>query len=477
MKKVNRLTPALACATLLLFAASCSREDLPQESTESAVPTDGVALDSDVASATTTTTPTALYRINAGGVQVNTSIGTFLADQKFSAGAALTRAVDITNTTDDALYQTERYGSSFGYALPVSNGTYTVKLHFADNWVTSVGVRKFDVNLENTRVLDNYDIFAKVGTRKAVVETFTVNVADGTLNINFSSLATVGGANNATVSGIEVLGGSSPTPTPIPTEPTTANLTFDNKFESTSAFPTNVNATVNGLYNESARVGLIALNTQLKREGNASVRFELTKADAAKYSSSDPNRFNYTRSELGRGAEASKERWYGMSTFFPSDYIADRNDETVMQWRGAEDNATEAGRNPAIQLITYNDRFIVKVRYSADPINTKANSTEKQFDLGPITKNGWIDWVFHIKFSYGSDGVLEVWKNKQKVINYLGPNSYNDQRLPYFKFGIYKWNWDNAAGRAISPEDRRVLYFDALRIGNANATFAEVSPR
>ncbi|UOQ69960.1 malectin domain-containing carbohydrate-binding protein (plasmid) [Hymenobacter volaticus] len=122
----------------------------------------------------------------------------------------------MAGTTEDALYQTERYGQQFGYAFPVSRGQqYQVVLHFAEVYATQVGQRVFDVALEGTKVLDNYDIYRKVGAYTATTERFTVTVADDELNLDFSSLASAGGVDNAKISAIEVYG-----PSTTPTTPT-----------------------------------------------------------------------------------------------------------------------------------------------------------------------------------------------------------------------------------------------------------------
>jgi hypothetical protein len=175
---------------------------------------DFINLNADTVAATT------LYRVNSGGAQVTNSIGTFAADNLFSPNPGNTHSTTsaISNTTDDAIYQTERWGNSFGYAFPVSNGQYKVVLHFAEIYWTTAGSRVFDVSIEGARVLDNYDIFARVGAFTATTETFTVNVTDGTLNISFSSLAGSGGKDNAKVSAIEILNASTNT-----NQPPTAN--------------------------------------------------------------------------------------------------------------------------------------------------------------------------------------------------------------------------------------------------------------
>ncbi|UOQ68636.1 malectin domain-containing carbohydrate-binding protein [Hymenobacter volaticus] len=177
----------------------------------SLVVTDNSGQSSAASQTTVTVNPagvggTPLYRIHAAGGALNTSTGAFAADQYYNGNSQTYGNTNpIGGTEDDALYQAERYGTAFGYAFPVSSGQqYRVVLHFAEIYATTVGQRVFDVSLEGNKVLDNYDIFKKVGTNVATTETFTTTVADDVLNLNFSSLAADGGVDNAKVSAIEV---------------------------------------------------------------------------------------------------------------------------------------------------------------------------------------------------------------------------------------------------------------------------------
>ena len=145
---------------------------------------------------------TSVYRINAGGSAVTTSAGIFAADQYFAAGSTHTANVSINSSADPALYQSERNGN-FSYAFPVANGPYTVVLHFAEIYWSQVGQRVFDVALEGTAQLSNYDIVRKVGAQTATTETLPVTVKDGTLNLAFTSRV-----DQAKVSAIEVLSGT-----------------------------------------------------------------------------------------------------------------------------------------------------------------------------------------------------------------------------------------------------------------------------
>ena len=85
------------------------------------------------------------------------------------------------------------------------NGTYSVSLHFAENWTggQGVGLRVFDVLLEGALVIDNFDIFSEAGGYRADQD-LPVTVTDGQLNIGFAH----GAADDPTIGAIEILGTS-----------------------------------------------------------------------------------------------------------------------------------------------------------------------------------------------------------------------------------------------------------------------------
>lgn len=142
-------------------------------------------------------------KINAGGTA---SMG-YLPDQLwtdstmygYSEGSSSWFYNDIGNTTEDSIYKAERYGHSC-YNIRVPNGSYNVKLMFAENYFTSAGLRVFDVFMQNKQVIYNLDIFQKVGKGNAYEFTQkNVIVTDGLLKINFAE-----DVDNALVNGIVV---------------------------------------------------------------------------------------------------------------------------------------------------------------------------------------------------------------------------------------------------------------------------------
>ena len=158
---------------------------------------------SNQASATTQTGTTLNIQINSGGPAVSP----FVADEDFSGGSTINHAntIDlsgVTNPAPMAVYQTARIGN-FTYTIPgaAAGSSHTVRLHFAETFWTSSGSRIFNVSINGTQVLSNFDIFATAGAKnKAVIEQFTVNAnSSGQYVIQFTSVK-----DNSLVSGIEI---------------------------------------------------------------------------------------------------------------------------------------------------------------------------------------------------------------------------------------------------------------------------------
>lgn len=162
-----------------------------------------------------------LIRINSGGPEVTLDGNVFLEDQFFETENTISYTnplvTEIAGTEDDALFLTERVTADgtnirgpFSYNIPVTNGTYTVKLYFAEIYWGSanpedfegdVGRRIFNASLEDTQIFTGYDLVRDVGPATASSRMYDIEVTDGELNITFE--ATV---NKPKISGIEVLG-------------------------------------------------------------------------------------------------------------------------------------------------------------------------------------------------------------------------------------------------------------------------------
>lgn len=205
------------------------------------------------------------------------------------------------------------------------------------------------------------------------------------------------------------------------------------------------------------------------RQGKHAVKFTLNK--------NDPDTSKSRRTELRLGAvPVNSERWYGFSVFIPGDYQKDPSEEIIAQWLPRPDlhlGEKWTGRGPAFSVRIENDRFILDNRWDSRAISTKQVNNQ-EWNLGKVAKGKWTDWVVRAKWSYKSDGLLEVWKDGQLVLKKNGPNSYNDAAGPFQKIGIYKWEWKYNPRK--STTDQRVIYFDEVRVGDIGASYNDVVP-
>jgi beta-glucosidase len=152
----------------------------------------------------------ALIQINAGGPAVSP----FVADEDFSGGSTISHAntintSNVTNPAPAAVYQTGRDtsavgpGTTFTYTIPgfTAGTNYLVRLHFCETYFTTAGSRVFNVSINGTQVLTNFDIFAAAGGQNiANIQQFTEPAnSSGQFVILFTSVT-----NNALISGIEI---------------------------------------------------------------------------------------------------------------------------------------------------------------------------------------------------------------------------------------------------------------------------------
>ena len=156
----------------------------------------------------------AVYAINAGPTTApGGPQGNFTTDAYFTGGSVgyTTSAISIFpstyNAAPAAVYQSVRYGSSFSYTFGslISSGKYTVRLHFNETAFTSAGQRQFNVAINGTSVLSNYDIFADSGGKNfGIAKVFKATASSanpGVITIAF----TTGAHDLPSISGIEIV--------------------------------------------------------------------------------------------------------------------------------------------------------------------------------------------------------------------------------------------------------------------------------
>ncbi len=127
---------------------------------------------------------------------------TWQPDKGFTGGGMVNRGnIAIENTHNPGLYRTEHWGMNT-FSMPLSNGRYTVMLHFAETYpeITAAGQRVFTIKVEDQEIKD-LDVFKEAGgAAKALIKTVPVTVNDGKLDITFTF-----GEQNPEINGIEII--------------------------------------------------------------------------------------------------------------------------------------------------------------------------------------------------------------------------------------------------------------------------------
>ena len=145
------------------------------------------------------------FAVNSGGGAASP----YVADTNYVGGTIASPSVatintsGVTNPAPQLVYQTERYGNmkyTFGGLTP--GASYKVRLHWAEIYFNAANSRKFNVLINGTQVLTNFDIFAASGGMNiAIVREYTVAPVASSIAIVFTN----GTVDLAKASGMEII--------------------------------------------------------------------------------------------------------------------------------------------------------------------------------------------------------------------------------------------------------------------------------
>lgn len=170
----------------------------------------------------------------------------------------------------------------------------------------------------------------------------------------------------------------------------------------------------------------------------------------------------------------NKEFWIGYSIYIPADFKTPYNPNNhgaTMQFHNSPDapdcdNIYTTGPLGACYY-TENEgewRWVV----GGDSARCSEGYTVAHAYKTKYTPGKWHDLVYHFKFDWrtSNNPFYRVWVDGVQVVNDSGINCYNDTRGPRFHIGIYS-----------QAKNGLVVYFDEIRIGDANSSYAEVAPK
>lgn len=145
--------------------------------------------------------------------------------------------------------------------------------------------------------------------------------------------------------------------------------------------------------------------------------------------------------DLSDGYEGH-EAWWAHSIFFPDTFQA----PTWQSYVVADFHNTVNGPGQA--------NFMVNHRRQLDPVTLQEDVTKPgilQFsgyggdangaghysaDIGQVLKNVWYDFLYHVRWSSGPDGIFDAWVNGVQKLQRRGPTLYAGQGV-YLKLANY----------------------------------------
>ncbi len=209
------------------------------------------------------------------------------------------------------------------------------------------------------------------------------------------------------------------------------------------------------------------VTTSTKVSGKYSGDFSLTQKMRTNY------RTEATLGGIGL-FDFGKEYWLGLDYFY-KDWKKDSNAEIAPFQIHARPSAyAPSGKGCHLGSAVSNAPFLMVS--SNDEVRFLTYG-RKVLWRGSVQKKQWLNITVHFRMSFGGDGFVEAWKDGVKLGRVNGPNSPKlDKcgklmRAPYFKMGIYKWDWK----RKNTDSSRREIFIDNVKIAEGSNGYSLVN--
>ena len=160
----------------------------------------------------------------------------------------------------------------------------------------------------------------------------------------------------------------------------------------------------------------------------------------------DPDTSGSKRAEIkyGKNIEMEKTYWAAFKVFVPDWGTLETKDIAIFGTQlHSGDNS--AGYSPSLSIVTGGTsgrNFKIQVRGTG--LSSYINYAEQ-----PIPFGRWVDFVFKVRQSTGSTGLLQAWMDGNQIVNHSGPIGYKTAYNDYFKFGYYNWSRAFSSSRKV----------------------------
>src|ERR1041385_429890 len=216
-------------------------------------------------------------------------------------------------------------------------------------------------------------------------------------------------------------------------------------------------------FKEQAKVPGRASLVDIARDGSKAVRLYTEPGDNGVRGSGTWERNDLTLDQARTGCYEGAEQWWAHSVLFPGDYVAAAEGGVVAAFHhtGGRGQANfqifvkpeglrftgaggvgaafphPGGRGQATFQIFVKPGGLRFTGAGGPSVAFRSGDPGYyQKYLGPLVKNRWYDFVYHVKWSSDSDGFMFAWVNGVQELAHRGPTLYAGQGC-YFKLANY----------------------------------------
>lgn len=205
--------------------------------------------------------------------------------------------------------------------------------------------------------------------------------------------------------------------------------------------------------------------TVVEVAGTRGVRLHTRPGDSHVHGSRDAERSDLALSQRASDCYEGREHWWAHSVLFPDDYVAPP-ESTATTWNfGAVADFHNTGRGAGqanFQVTAMPATAIAADRPTGLNFQiasgSQASPTQVTYPIGPVVRNQWYNFVYHVKWSSGVDGFFDAWVNGMRKMVYRGPTLFPGQGC-YLKLA----NYHSAFGKPTSVIHARVIRADSPR--------------
>src|ERR1043165_1891315 len=175
-------------------------------------------------------------------------------------------------------------------------------------------------------------------------------------------------------------------------------------------------------FKEQAKVPGRASLVGIARDGSKAVRLYTEPGDNDVRGSGTWERNDLTLDQARTGCYEGAEQWWAHSVLSPGDYVAAAEGGVVAAFHHT------GGRGQAnFQIFVKPEGLRFTGAGGPSVAFRSGDPGYYQKYLGPLVKNRWYDFVYHVKWSSDSDGFMFAWVNGVQELAHRGPTLYAGQ--------------------------------------------------